>query len=47
MVSTLKMDAICSVEMLATTYKTTRRHNPEDRVLVIISVAHPEFRFQQ
>jgi hypothetical protein len=28
--STLKIEAILSSEMLVTTYKTTRRHNPAD-----------------
>jgi hypothetical protein len=28
--SELKMEAVCSTETLVTTYKSTRRHNPED-----------------
>jgi hypothetical protein len=27
----LKMEAVCSSEMLVSTYKSTRRYNPEDR----------------
>jgi hypothetical protein len=36
--SALKMEATCSFETLVTTYKTTRRHNPEDHILDTLSL---------
>jgi hypothetical protein len=37
--SGLKMETICLSETLISTYKATRRYNPEDTVLITIKVA--------
>jgi NAD-dependent SIR2 family protein deacetylase len=36
--SVLKMEMIHFSEMLVTTYKATRRHNPEDQSIIIIII---------